>query len=491
MFNFYTMVKTWSPYGFAWQDDPISLVPLHSRGVDRDWMKQASAQLFEQEFRDIKLEPKHALIHVAPVAAYELWNGNVNGDGFPKLACQKYHHTFKTHGRQYREHANKDASIGFGAPVATAYNDRMGRIETLFDIDGTTKLGHAMIEKLASGVSIDHSMSCRVPMDRCTECGNLATSPKGPCDKAANVPSPGYCDHAKNHLGQILKNGHRVIVQNDDPTFFDQSWVDNGAEPLAITMNFRKAASGGLYVPYEKSGAGMAEALGLWAPLYKTASLPNLFLAKLALAKKLAEMEKEIPAQAQLYANVAPGAPEDDDDDPAENQLTGETNDAGAVFKALRKKKAQMSLRSFAALTGETSPEAVKFACAQLPTLFLVLEKDGLLSDTANNGTYDAPSGPISTKVAALADRVADRLSLDEGRVRNRLLKLQDRRGEKLSKQAASSSSEGVSPEILGASGSLLRGYAAYLLSELATIEGEKKASDLQVALTAIRRQVG
>jgi hypothetical protein len=319
--------------------------------------------------------------------------------------------------------------------------------------------------------------NCRVPWDRCEICENLATSPKGPCNKAANIPSPGYCEHARYHLGQIMENGKRAAVHNDDPDFFDQSRVKNEAEILAQTLGFRKAASSGLYVPYEQSGAGMAEQAGLWVPQYKKASFPGTYLAKLALAMKLAEMDKVVPTD--IVGIVAPRKdPSSDSKIKQVVQSDGLSTDQ--VLKAARAESILLDLSTFASIMN-VGNEVVKMAMPHLPLLFSYLASQDLLNDTANNGTFDNPSGYVGTKLASVMKSLAPEMSLADEHCRRRLVE----------KDACEIHTKfGDKSPITEESDSLLRNYAAYCLSELAEIPHQKIASSLQLVLTGLKIQL-
>lgn len=71
--------------------------------------------------------------------------------------------------------------------------------------------------------------NCKVQSDRCSICGN----------KAKKVEN--YCDHAKYMMNRVLPDGRKVFVYNDQPKFFDISFVlipaDRTAGMLAKVAN--------------------------------------------------------------------------------------------------------------------------------------------------------------------------------------------------------------------------------------------------------------
>lgn len=468
------MYKVWSPYGFSWYDDPIKIVRFTSRGIDRTWVKSANAGCFATEFDNIQLAPNHTLIHIAPTADYEKYSCNVNGDAFERHENIARHHTFLK-GAAFREHDHDDVSRSFGQPVASAYNDAVNRTEILVDVDNTKNA--SVIENLEAGRMVKWSMSCRVPYDICNVpgCGNKATSRVGPCDQSADIPSPGYCKHASNQLGAILKNGHRVAVLNYKPTFFDISQVGMPAEVLAISLGFRKAASAGesTPVPYGMSGTELAYTLGLDKPLYIEASLPSDFALKLAMARKMAEMEKEVHGEVG-YKDIAAGVPESGAT--VIKKLRDNKVDVNKAMCALRKKNAMMSLDQFVYLTGITSEEKLASARKLLPNLFTYLNSKSLLSDVANDGTFDTYSG-FDKNASAIAEELAPRLSLDNTHVIRRMMTAPT-----VIFPAAIS---GV--EVDAETENVLRKYAAYQLSELVAA---KNASNSQPVLTVLMRIV-
>ena len=471
------MHKVWSPYSFNHDFDPISIVPRHRRGVDASWMKQANSAL-QREFEDYDLQPGHTLIHLTPVVASELYSCNVNGDGFTKNACRNFHDTFLA-AHKFLEHDNQDPQKGTGRPVKTAYNEKLARIELLVDIENAKN--EQLLQKLASGKPADWSMACKIDWDECNYpgCGNRATSPKGPCDQPADVPSAGYCKHAKNMLGALLDDGHRVFVDNPHPHFFDISEVKTPAEVVARTMQYRKAASAATTM----GGAELAARMGLDGPLFTRVSLPHEFGPKLAIAQKLAEIEKQIPAgQAQHILSIAPGVPRSTNKTRTQvKELVKKCASIDLVLKALRAQEIILDISDFVAITGD-DPQLAKEASEYMPRLFNYLNARALLHDTASNGTFDAVCGlRVPTAIEKIASEAAPDLSVEKMHVRKRLI-----------------TSDGVnigsftvqSKEASGPMESLVRQYAAYLLSELAVKMGSVNDVGSLLPLTALWRTV-
>jgi hypothetical protein len=124
------------------------------------------------------------------------------------------------------------------------------------------------------------SHNCKVPFDVCTICLNKARG------------RDEYCDHARNHMGEITKEGHHVGVMNDWMDFFDISKVTARADRIALGL--LKAASGKI-----KSGAELAEEIELFPPPGPKFTLLDPVgpdLDKKAVLGKLSDIEKEIEA---------------------------------------------------------------------------------------------------------------------------------------------------------------------------------------------------
>ena len=474
------MFKAWSPYGFDTGFDPVQLVPMHSRGVDRGWSKSAStSSALDEVFKNYKLAAGHSLIHLSPVVASEVYSCNVNGDGFTKKACRNSHDTFLA-ANKFLEHDNKDPSKGTGRPVHTAYNEKLARIELLIDI--VNEKNDRLLEKLASGQPGEWSMACRIDYDQCNVCGNMATSPKGPCDQPANVPSAGYCKHASQMLGALTKEGHRVFVDNPHPHFFDISEVGTPAEVIARTMQFRKAAGLGGFTT-AIGGAALAAQLGLDGPLVTRASLPREFRAKLAIANKLAEIEKQIPmGEVQDYRLIAAGVPKVTPASRAKvKDVAEKCSSVNQALMAFRNEGIILDLTDFAAVTGEANDVVMK-AAAFMPRLFGYLKIKSLLHDTASNGTFDVLSEsyvPAAVKYAAGA--VAADLSFNKLNVRSRLVETGN---------VKVGSFDIPSKELSGLGETLARKYAAYLLSEIAEKSARHDQSRILLPLTALWRVV-
>jgi len=81
---------------------------------------------------------------------------------------------------------------------------------------------------VVNGVAVSN---CRIPWDRCSICGNKARTRSE------------YCTHIMNHLLEIQPDGKQVYMINEDPTFFDISYVLRPADKTAMLLS--KVASEG------------------------------------------------------------------------------------------------------------------------------------------------------------------------------------------------------------------------------------------------------
>lgn len=200
-------------------------------------VKSASSALVSRELLE-KYRPrdsKTACIHLIAMGDSETYGFNRNGDAFPSHALKKYASTFVTNGHVFREHANKDARKALGPIKWAGYDPSptgMHRVELIIHLDKDK--AEREYEMAKKGSALNFSMSCRVPHDRCSCCGN----------EASRVSD--YCDCLRHGMGSWReKYAKYAFAYNDDPVFFDISIVKNPADRIArhLEYSFAKAAS--------------------------------------------------------------------------------------------------------------------------------------------------------------------------------------------------------------------------------------------------------
>ena len=239
------MIKSILPDTYDFGGPTASIVDIHSKGVDSQWMneKRASKILFQDE--PVKPESDQSIIHLIAMGASPYYPCNKNGDFYfdkpqsieiplaenYKLnkGLKETHNTFVTGAKVYKEHKNRpqEGDPIFGKVLRSAFNDDMHRVELLIKIPN--KKWSMELEEMSNGKSMGFSMSCRVPFDVCSICGNKAKNPSK------------YCDHLKYGLGQINNEGQLQGAINDHTDFFDISGVKYPADRIAFGL--LKAAS--------------------------------------------------------------------------------------------------------------------------------------------------------------------------------------------------------------------------------------------------------
>jgi hypothetical protein len=301
MSNFVKMVLP-SAYSYADGMPLASIVDVHAHGVDAQWMrKRAAAGVFKDV--DIKPEKGKAFMHLIAMGDGEHYGANRNGDNFLKRAQMitipnpkpgtpnlvKIHKgnmetydTFEKYAKVYLNHDNKDPKKAKGDVEKAAHNDNMARVELIIKVPEDEWRDD--LEKMARGEDVAFSMSCTVPYDICSECGN----------KASNRGN--YCDHLTNHMGTITKQGNQICAINDHMRYFDISKVVVPADRIAFGL-LKAASSVGTV-----SGAELAEQFNVVAP--DLLLNDNLTIDKLATLRKLSEIEKEIEAVADSDTNM-------------------------------------------------------------------------------------------------------------------------------------------------------------------------------------------
>lgn len=190
--------------------------------------KQAST-IFKCEYDALKPPKGMTGIHLVALGDSEAYPMNRNGDLFPKEACEKYYDTFVKHGHVFEHHRNKDPKKAIGQIKAAAYNPEMHRIELYIWADN--KKAHDHLERLEKTGEVPFSMAAKVPNDRCSVCQAIRERPG----------DPNECDHIKYSLGKIAEDGTQIGTYNDQPTWFDISFVGRPADRIAWNLKVASA----------------------------------------------------------------------------------------------------------------------------------------------------------------------------------------------------------------------------------------------------------
>ena len=116
--------------------------------------------------------------------------------------------------------------------------------------------------------------NCRVPGDRCTICNNFRK----------NAADPNMCDHIRYELGKVFDDGKIAATHNDDPEFFDLSFVGRPADRIAWNL---KLAAGEVV-----DSVKLAEVEGIYVPDYMAIESAS-GKAKLDYLKKMAVLQDD------------------------------------------------------------------------------------------------------------------------------------------------------------------------------------------------------
>ena len=239
--------------------------------VDRDpALKKQASTIFGCDYSDMKPDDKHVGIHVVALGDYEHFGINRNNDAFSKKACVDFHDTFVKFGHVFRHHRNKDPKKSIGQIKASAYNDKMGRIELYIHVD--KEKAAPELERLEKEGEHPLSMACSIAADECSICHNMR--------KQAGDETE--CSHIRNHFGELFDDGRKVFTFNPEPKWFDISFVGRPADRIAWNL---KVASD---IPTDS--VKLAELAGVSVPdeLAITEPAP---LRKLAYARELHKLQ--------------------------------------------------------------------------------------------------------------------------------------------------------------------------------------------------------
>jgi hypothetical protein len=268
-----SIVKLITTDSYDFGDPSTSLVPVHRRGVDSNWMtKTASQSDLAKAISEVKPIAGKTIIHVIALGDEERYGANRNGDAFSRKDNVTAHKTFKDIGTVFKHHKHNDPSLSVGDVLATSHNDLMDRIELLLALDN--KKCEKEVNALNSGKDVPLSMGSSQEYDICSVCGHKAPEAKD------------HCEHVKNNLGEVLKDGSVVYMKNPNPKYFDISLVWKPADRIAYTL--KKVASASRVI----GGHELAKEAGLVYPSF----------TKVATKQAIAEIIKQVPLSVRKAA---------------------------------------------------------------------------------------------------------------------------------------------------------------------------------------------
>jgi hypothetical protein len=293
---------------------------------DPDQAKRKIASAVRDSWGDIEPIKNHSILHLIGLGAFEKTGTNLNGDAFEEAICRSSHDTFVKRAKLYRHHKSKvPHGLRDGDVIRSAYNEKLGRVELA--IAANHDKCADWLGKIERGGEVKFSMGWHCEADICSICENRAT-------KRAE-----YCEHVKKHKGgspyglnKILPDGRKCFVFNREGYWNDISYVDRGADMIA--MDLAKIAS------YDGETIGSAEL----AEIMESGGIMST--QKLAIAEKLSEIQKYVDF---VGAKITPrGGDKTDLSEAAIKEL--QDKKPGEMFGALAKQGALLSFSAFAKL---------------------------------------------------------------------------------------------------------------------------------------------
>ncbi len=246
--------KRTSVDGLDWGPDYHN---IHSQTLTKLASECHTPEALVEVMEKLTPRPEGRYILLNALGAYEYWGENRNADAFPEWSLKgeappksvldiikhkvegKFpnwrtpsagtygYKTFVTDAHVYQLHENKDPAKAIGDVIASAYNDRMHRVELIIFV---YEARHPeLVRKIDSDEPVPFSMGAKLAWDMCSVCLNPASK------------RPDYCDHLRHSLRQTLPDGRKVFAYNFFPKFFDISYVRTPADKSA--WGLRKVAS--------------------------------------------------------------------------------------------------------------------------------------------------------------------------------------------------------------------------------------------------------
>ncbi len=220
-------------------------------------------------------------------------NCNRNFDLFKEAECRKKHNTFVKAGRAlHRHHKNKPSDPKYGNIKASAYNEKMKRIELIVghDVDKCADI----LDEIEKKGHANYSMASVQAYDVCTYCNH----------KAANDSE--RCEHILEKLGEIREDGVVCAMENPDPNWIEISYVKRPADRIGMSLKIATEQ-----VKPMRTSDYLKLYPGFQMPLEKVAStISKKAQDKRQLFDKLAAMEKHISMIGSLPDPIVFGSDE-------------------------------------------------------------------------------------------------------------------------------------------------------------------------------------
>jgi len=438
-------------------------------------LSKSASTVFDCDYEQIKPDKDHLGIHLVALGDFEHYGINRNGDGFPKAACIKYHDTFVKNGCLYRHHRNKDREARLGQVVKSAYNEPMGRIE-LF-IHAHKEKARDELQKLATDGDIPFSMACKVAFDRCTICNTIRKSSK----------DPDQCEHVLMNLGKVANDGKVVGTQNDEPNFFDISFVTRPADRIAWHL---KAASNEII-----DSVKLAEAEDIWVP-YHIAIVSAEAQAKLELLKKLAEEELHFKGRILGWRGDSPSQRYDWElrkaaSTPMDDKLIEELRkyEPKDVFYKLASKGIIMDVRSFfkyaMGLDFGDIAGYMDQVQGRVGDVYTRIVESGRCQEVCNDCLFDVDSSTGNSAVPVITKKIAEELTLVGPCMEQRVIDTTIKQGEATEFHMKLDTKHEIESNATLTIDALAEKYAAYKLAAIQAVQSFNKNTDTN-ALIAI-----
>lgn len=389
-------------------------------------IKSAASNLISKDVLE-KYRPTDdntACIHLIAMGNSDQYGFNKNGDWFSGDVLEKTAHTFVTNGHMFREHRNNDPKKAIGTIKYANYDPKgMQRVELIVHMDKDKAEEEYQMAK--EGKDLSFSMSCRVPNDRCSICGN----------KAKTLPQ--YCDHLKHNMGKwIEKSAGYAYAYNDEPVFFDISRVANPADRIARHLEYMfKEAGETVKSASSKGDLVIPSAL---AAKIEGVNLDSFSLQEQNYIYKLASAEEYIKNLNNAYDNRSfacqSSYPFALCDKLSDEELTSfRSTNPGTLFNNLAKKACVLSFPAWCQyITGKsniTESPMFKKASLILPSIFgdMMHSINSIIpcSDCFSAcSDYQASKDPKNDEIQNLMEQAEDKFSIKEEPVRKRVIRI-------------------------------------------------------------------